>query len=150
MLQKRLAICRPPRPPSCVYNGRMGDVEALEASMSGQTLEEMREELGGLQTAHNRSKEKHQAIEDKLAGMNQSRQAIQDDIDALENKLVELKEAKAAAESEVKKQTKGLSELQGALNATGSRLEKLEGDRPWISREKSEFGVAGSEWDFDA
>ncbi|KAF4707980.1 Structural maintenance of chromosomes protein 2, partial [Perkinsus olseni] len=126
------------------------DVEALEASMSGQTLEEMREELGSLQTAHNRSKEKHQAIEDKLAGMNQSRQAIQDDIDALENKLVDLKEAKAAAESEVKKQTKGLSELQGALNATGSRLEKLEGDRPWISREKSEFGVAGSEWDFDA
>ncbi|KAF4669797.1 Structural maintenance of chromosomes protein 2 [Perkinsus olseni] len=126
------------------------DVEALEASMSGQTLEEMREELGGLQTAHNRSKEKHQAIEDKLAGMNQSRQAIQDDIDALENKLVDLKEAKATAESEVKKQTKGLSELQGALNATRSRLEKLEGDRPWISREKSEFGVAGSEWDFDA
>ncbi|EER05366.1 structural maintenance of chromosome, putative [Perkinsus marinus ATCC 50983] len=126
------------------------DVEALEASISGQALEELRGELEGLQAAHERSKEKHQAIEDKLAGMNQSRQTVQDDIDALEAKLVELKESKAAAESEVKRQTKSLSELQAALNATGDRLDKLESDRPWISREKAGFGVDGSEWDFDA
>ncbi|KAF4651059.1 Structural maintenance of chromosomes protein 2, partial [Perkinsus chesapeaki] len=77
------------------------DVEALEASMSGQTLDELKGELEGLEAAHQRSKDKHQSIEDKLAGMNQSRQAVQDDIDALENKLVESKEAKASAESEV-------------------------------------------------
>lgn len=32
----------------------------------------------------------------------------------------------------------------------GFQLDKLESDRPWISREKAGFGVDGSEWDFDA
>ncbi|KRX93460.1 Structural maintenance of chromosomes protein 2 [Trichinella pseudospiralis] len=135
------------------------DIEVLTNDIENAKQEKLRKELEKeeLQTAVKDSKfilegrvNATKAIEEQLRGIREKLKSENKDAEDMQNEVEQLQQECRESELRLKQMQQDLNEQQMTIEKYENDLTNLCNSNPWIEKEKQSFGVAGTEFDFEA